>query len=100
MAGEVNDLERRVEELHRALASAERVDPATLEALDVLLADIDRLRANKPAGAGSNAVVPSTPAADAHVDRLTDAAQRFQATHPTLAGTLEGLADALSRMGI
>jgi hypothetical protein len=93
MSGEVNDLERRVEELHRALASAERVDPATLEALDVLLADIDRLRAKK-----STALQPT--GADAHVDRLTDAAQRFQATHPTLAGTLEGLADALSRMGI
>jgi hypothetical protein len=96
MSGEVNDLERRVDELHRALASADRVDPATLEALDVLLADIDRLRAKKPAG--GTAIAPA--AGDAHVDRLTEAAQRFQATHPTLAGTLEGLADALSRMGI
>jgi dihydrodipicolinate synthase/N-acetylneuraminate lyase len=94
MAGEANDLERRVEELHRALASAERVDPATLKALDALLGDIDRLRARPRTGVAS-------PAGDeTHADRLTEAAQRFQADHPTLAGTLEGLADALSRMGI
>jgi len=93
MAGEANDLERRVEELHRALASAERVDPATLDALNGLLGDIDRLRARPPAAGQASDD-------ETHADRLTEAAQRFQADHPTLAGTLEGLADALSRMGI
>ena len=99
MSGQPNELELRAKELHRSLSSAEGVDPETREALVVLLGDIDRLLA-KSHGGGLKAA-PTTGASDEqHVDRLTDAAQRFQVTHPTLAGTLEGLADALGRMGI
>ena len=99
MSGTSNELELRAKELHRSLSSADGVDPETREALVVLLGDIDRLLA-KSSGAGSQAVGPTTGSDDQHADRLTDAAQRFQADHPTLAGTLEGLADALGRMGI
>jgi hypothetical protein len=89
MAGQPNELELRAKELHDNLSSAERVDPETREALVVLLGDIDRLLKK-----------PTAAATEEPVDRLTEAAQRFQAEHPTLAGTLEGLADALGRMGI
>jgi len=98
MSSELNDLELRAKELHRNLSSAERVDPDTRQALVELSSDIDRLLAKSPPGAGSGSPAPASE--DPHADRLTEAAQRFQATHPTLAGTLEGLADALSRMGI
>jgi hypothetical protein len=105
MSNELNDLEVRLEDLHRSLSSAERVDPETRQALVVLLSDIDRLLAKSPAAGSTPAAGQTTVAAakasdDLHVDRLTEAAQRFQATHPTLAGTLSGLADALGRMGI
>jgi hypothetical protein len=100
MSGQPNELELRAKELHHNLSSAERVDPETREALVVLLGDIDRLLTRSHAPADSKAVAPAAASDDPHVDRLTDAAQRFQATHPTLAGTLEGLADALGRMGI
>jgi hypothetical protein len=104
MSSAANEPELRAKELakelHRSLSAAEGVEPETRQALAVLLGDIDRLLAGPPAAGVSPPAPLRSASDDPHVDRLTEAAQRFQATHPTLAGTLEGLADALGRMGI
>lgn len=81
-----------VEQLHSALASAERIDPETRAALRSLTKDIDRLLDEK-SGATREHVEPVT-------SGLRDLVLKFEAEHPQLSIAVGKVADALAAMGI
>ena len=77
-------------ELHEALERAEPVDPSLHEPLHEVLAEI------------REALEPGeTPAAESTLSgRVSDMALHFEASHPTIAGTLNRLTHMLASMGI
>ena len=79
-----------------ALPEAE-ISPEMRSLLEGVMTDIDQVLRNKPSTA--TAVVP-TPDQKSLVQRLTSAEKEFEETHPTLAGIVGSLLDAISRMGI
>ena len=86
-------------DLHRQLAAIRNVDPEArarlVEVLNDIQAVLDRETASMPQKAVTEEAVSGSVAG-----RLTEAARHFEEDHPTLAGTLANLVDALSRMGI
>jgi len=86
------------------------------ETLDQLRSQLDELRSRDPAvadqlaatideaqavlsGTAPSAGEPAAPQGSL-VDRLKDAVLEYEASHPSLAGNLGGIIDALGRMGI
>jgi ABC-type transporter Mla subunit MlaD len=85
-------LQATMAELHAQLEAVDDADPEVRALLHAALAE---LRGHLGAGAGR-------PAAHAEplATRLGEAARRFEATHPDLAGAVGSVLDALARMGI
>lgn len=86
------ELHHKLKELHAELTrmdAAGSVDDESQHLLAELQADIeavlDRSESENPQGLG---------------DRLQDLVQRFETTHPALAGAMGAVADQLSRLGI
>ena len=88
----MEDLRRRLEELHAELARQGEVDPAARAALEAVLRDIRGLlaRAEARQGAGDATLA----------ERLRVAGRHFEETHPTLTATLGRVIDALAALGI
>ena len=88
----MEDLRRRLEELHGELARTDEVDPAARAALESVLRDIRGLlaRAEAQQGAGEATLA----------ERLRVAGRHFEETHPTLTATLGRVIDALAALGI
>lgn len=82
-------LRQTLAELHQELSTVELRDPEVRRALERALGDISSSleQGQRPADAGAPA-------------QLRAAARQFEVDHPALASTLEGLVDALARMGI
>ncbi len=81
-----------IDELHRALESAESIDPALREPLRAAMGEIGEVL-DAATGEGR----------DEHgrlSRRISEIALEFEADHPTIAGTLNRLTHMLSSMGI
>ena len=95
MAPNSDELRRTVEELHGELETVHIADPDIRELLNGAIQDIraalDR-SAQQPQAA--------QPDHESIVGRLDEAAQHFEESHPTLSGTIRGVVDMLSQMGI
>ena len=89
-------LKQTLAELHAELSGAGKVDPATRQALQEALADIQAALA--AAESAPDEERPTAP--EGLAERLRTTAAKFEATHPTLAGTLERLIDLLGAAGI
>ena len=88
----MEDLRRRLEELHAELARTDEVDPEARAALEAVLADIRVLLARSEAeGRRENASL---------AERLRVASRHFEASHPTLTATVGRVIDALAALGI
>jgi uncharacterized protein (DUF2267 family) len=88
----MDDLRRRLEELHAELAHTDEVDPAARAALEAVLRDIRGLLARSEA---------ERQAAHASLsDRLREAGRHFEESHPTLTATVGRVIDALAALGI
>ena len=85
------ELRSRLAGLHEQLAGTPKVDAESRQMLRTLLTDIERvLDKSEPAAA----VEP------AHRHRLEEVATRFEADHPSLAGVVRQLVDALGKAGL
>lgn len=87
------------EQLHSTTLPQAEISPEMRTLLEGLMTDIDQVLRSKPPGT----TTPSPTAAQRQkslVQRLTSAEKQFEETHPTLAGIVGSLLDALSRMGI
>lgn len=86
-------LRQTLAELHQELATVEVKDP---EVRDMLIRTLREISQQLTAELGQ----PPAPADADPADLLRAAARQFEVDHPALASTLEGLVDALARMGI
>lgn len=102
MADENERLRIQVEELHRRLQAEGSVSGPLRDDLMRLMADVERRLEQPATGAAPAAAASSAPSATPGTlaERLLEAGQRFESTHPVLGTTIGNLADALSRMGI
>jgi hypothetical protein len=86
----MSELKQTVHILHEELAKAQQLGPEDRALLEGAVADIRR-------------VLDSTPAANVpepEGDRLEGAAVRLEADHPSLAGAIRSVLDALAKAGI
>lgn len=91
MAERLDKLRAAVEELERELHSLDEVDPEARRILEEARHEIqDALARQEPDRLESGALQ----------GRLETMAQRFEATHPTLAGVLERMVNGLAQLGI
>ena len=88
----MSDLQRMLLELHDRLGEANRLDPEDRAMLQAAVEDIRRALVQ------DGDVVESAPAPPADV--LEGAAVRLEAEHPTLAGAVRAVVDALTKAGI
>lgn len=83
------ELRRTLEELHRelqAVGQLDQVDDELERLLQEIRTDIENvMERSEPQGLG---------------DRLGQAIERFEATHPRLASAMGAVADQLARMGV
>lgn len=95
MSEDRKQIETALDRLTTELMSSTTLDPATAERWQSLLKDLRRaLDSGGAAQAERNAADSSL------TRRVSEATLEFEATHPTLAGTLGSIIDALGRMGI
>ena len=97
MPTDSDKLRQAVVALHEALAGADTVDPETRRLLGETLAEIHQTL-DRPAL--ESAAAARVKDSSSVVGRLSTAAEEFEGTHPTLAGLVGSVIDALSRMGI
>jgi hypothetical protein len=87
------------DQLHSTSLPNAEISPEMRALLEGVMTDIDQVLRSKP-----SSTTPTSPAAaqkqKSLVQRLTNAEKQFEETHPTLAGIVGSLLDALSRMGI
>jgi hypothetical protein len=83
-------MRRQLASLHAELRSADKLDPETREMLETVAQDIERTLAGEQ-DQGS---------AGERVERLEEAALRFEASHPTFSRLLSELTDTLTKIGI
>lgn len=91
MTSDESELRATLEQLKQQLKGARSLDPDVAARLRETIAEIEeRLSGAEPTDAED----------DSLGQRLTSAAQTFEASHPTLAGTISSVIEALARMGI
>jgi hypothetical protein len=88
----MEDLRRRLEELHAELARSGPVDPKARAALEAVLADIRGLLARSEVEARAEHATLA--------ERLRVAGRHFEASHPMLTTTVGRVIDALAALGI
>jgi hypothetical protein len=94
MSREQQRLEQALQELQAELDDLENVDPQLRQRLEHTLAELQAALASASPTGSPRKQPPNV------VQRLTEAAEHFEETHPTLAGTIGSVIDALGRMGI
>ncbi len=91
MAGESHSLRETLDLLQGQLVDAENIDKALAERLRTVIADVQ-------------AVLDEQDHADeehhARKEWLTEMAEHFEQSHPTIAGTINRLIDTLGQAGI
>ena len=99
MIEDVQKLRETLAALHVELDTVESQDPEVRRMLAGALQDIaDKLQSRDV----TQPVTPPVPTPDASVStgQLAESARQLEVEHPTLAATLRGVVEALTRMGI
>jgi hypothetical protein len=91
MNDEREQLERVLDGLQAQLEEMRKLNPAMAASLDQTIAEAKRTLAGQPAEPAKRKSL---------VERLRSDMLRYEASHPTLAGNLGSLIDALAGMGI
>jgi chromosome segregation ATPase len=91
MADDPKPMRQTLDELEAQLAEIRGKDPQLAAHLDEAVAAAER------------ALKSQSPRAESHrslIGRLTEAVEKYEASHPSLAANLGSLIDALSQIGI
>jgi hypothetical protein len=84
-------LRQMLEQLHTELQRANTIDDRSRELLRSVLSDIEDLLArDQKRGTQPESII----------EQLREAVRAFETTHPTLTNAINGVADALAKMGI
>jgi hypothetical protein len=86
----MSDFKQTVQNLHEELAKAQQLGPDDRALLESALMDIRRALDS----------VPEATSSGEHGDTLEGAAVRLEAGHPSLAGAIRSVLDALGKAGI
>lgn len=86
----MSDLQQTLRNLHMELGQAQHLGPEDRALLETVLTDIRRVLDAPTA----------TVAAGEHGDALEGAAVRLEAGHPSLAGAIRAVLDAIGKAGI
>ncbi len=98
MIDDVQKLRETLASLHAELGAVESQDPEVRRLLVDALRDIaDKLQARD---GDPVAVVADLPETSTSAGQLAESARILEVEHPTLAATLRGVVEALTRMGI
>ena len=84
-----NALREHLRQLHHELSQAEELDPEARALLAEVSEEIERLLGEEEPGPG-----------EALAERLREAAERFEQSHPALTAVVGRLANALANLGI
>ncbi len=95
MSEEADKLRATLAELHTELEGVSQDDPEVRQLLQTALAEIQQTLDSESESESAAAAEDQS-----LVERLGGAAKHYEDTHPNVSGTLGGLIDALSRMGI
>jgi hypothetical protein len=91
MTDDLHKLRETLATLHAEVDAAETRNPEVRTLLvDALQQIADKLRAHEA----------GTPTEPANTGELAEVARQFEVEHPTVAATLRGVVESLSRMGI
>jgi chorismate mutase len=91
MAGEHDKLRESLDQLQAQLDAMRQRDPAMGAQLDSLIGQAKTALGGPPLQPAEHRSI---------VKRLSDAVEKYEASHPSLAGNLGSIIDALSQMGI
>ena len=91
MSNDADKLRASLAQLKRQLNEAISLDPTLAAQLRATIAEIEATLTGSASSRTADGTIR---------ERLADAALDFEASHPTLAGTLGSVVDALGRMGI
>jgi ABC-type transporter Mla subunit MlaD len=107
MSSHQQKLRATVRELERELSDANHLDAESRQLLNQAAAEIyavlhrhDGLKATAEGAGAVEETAESTSGGGSLVDRMNDAARRFEASHPLLSGILGQIAESLGQMGI
>ena len=101
MTDEAQRLRNAINELHQALQSAHGVDPDTRSLLARTVSEVREVLETQPGAAANNPDEMAERVGRLPVQRqLAKAAAEFEGSHPTLAGTVRSVIDALAQIGI
>jgi len=95
MTASADKLRATLADLHAQLDDMETPDPEAREQLRATLAEIQATLERHAAGQG-----PGAEEQESLAQGLREAVDRFESSHPTLAGAVGSVIDALGRMGI
>jgi hypothetical protein len=91
MSGQHEKLRQALDDLQAQLAEMREVDPNVAAHLDTTIAQAQAVLDAAPAAADDQQTVS---------EQFNDALLHYEASHPTLAGTLRSVVDALGQIGI
>jgi len=91
MAADHDELRKTLDHLRAQLDEMRQVDPAVAAQLDVTIGEAKAALAGPPIQPAEHRSI---------IKRLSSAVAKYEASHPSLAGNLGSLIDALSRTGI
>jgi len=90
MSGEHDKLRQALADLKTHLEELREIDPAVAAHMDTTLAEAQNVLKSEPQGEERQNVS----------EQLNDAMLHYEASHPTLAGNLRSVIDALAQIGI
>jgi hypothetical protein len=91
MASQRDKLRETLDQLQAQLEEVRKLDPAVAEHLGATICEARAVLDGAPTHPAKHRSI---------VDRLSDAVLKLEASHPSLAGNLGSIIDALGRMGI
>lgn len=95
-----DELRAMLQELHAELAQADEIDAKSLELLNKLTADVDRIVLGDPSAAVDDPAKGVDESELSYSDQLRSMVSTFETRHPVVSGLLERLSDGLANLGI
>lgn len=95
-----DELRETLRQLHAELAQAGQIDTQSLELLNQLTADVDRIVLGKQPNSVGDQPIPAEGRELSYSDQLRSMVSTFETRHPVVSGLLERLSDGLANLGI
>lgn len=95
-----DELRETLRQLHAELAQADQIDTQSLELLNQLTADVDRIVLGKQPDSVGDQPMSTEGSELSYSDQLRSMVSTFETRHPVVSGLLERLSDGLANLGI